>query len=120
MATDEDRKEALALFDSLVENRRGGLRELRAQARQATEGGDDDLGRELTLEANRLSRARTRIAMARDKVLLTKSLAGPIAELRRLIGQAEDARARLTRISEALDAARRLVDIFRRLVGLFG
>jgi hypothetical protein len=120
MATDNDRNEALALLDSLGEDRRGGLRDLRAQARQATEGGDDDLGRELTLEANRLSRARTRIAIARDRILLEESLAGPIAGLRRLTGEAQDARARLRRISEALDAARRLVDIFRRLIGLFG
>jgi hypothetical protein len=120
MATDNDREEAQALLGSLAKNRLGGLRDLRAQARQATDAGDDDLGRALTLEANRLSRARTRIAIARDKVLLAESLAGPIAELRRLTGEAQDARARLRRISEALDAARRLVDIFRRLIGLFG
>lgn len=119
MPTNAERDQALGALDALAVERRGALRAIRARARQAVEEGNDALGLELTEEANRLSQARSRLARARQKVLLAQSLADDLAALRQLIGEAREARQRLDRLSEALEAARRFVVVVQRLAGLF-
>ena len=120
MATDAERNAANAEIDVLDANRLGGLRELRAHAKAETLAGRDARGREITLVANRLSRSRSKLAEARAKVLLTHSLAGPIAELRGLTGQAREAIEDLKDIANAIAAAERLIGIIGRVLALFG
>lgn len=120
MGSDTETDEALAVLKALNDSRLGLMSAVRKMARDAVTAGDHAKARELTLAANRLSRARTRLAAAQDKLLLAASLAGPIAALRGLAGEAEAAVANLKSISRALEAAGKVVDILRRLMGVFG
>jgi hypothetical protein len=119
MPAEHERETARRGIEALNRERKGALPEIRARARQATDAGKEKLGRDLTTEANRLSRARTKAAAAQDRVLLATSLAGAIAELRGLTTEATEARRDLEQLGTALAAAQRLVEIFRRLVNVF-
>lgn len=104
----------------LSHGRKGALPAIRARARQAFEAREEHLGRSLMLEANRLSRARPKVAEPRNRVMLATSLAGPIAALRDLSAEAAAVRRKLDQRAQAFAEAQRPIDIFRRLAGIFG
>jgi hypothetical protein len=116
MATDSERATAITALEGLNGTRRQLLRGLRAEAKAAILAGDAERGRALTLAANQVSRARTRIAQARAHILLAQSLVGPIADLRRLTAEAHQTLEAIESAADALTTATRLIDIFRIVV----
>lgn len=118
-ADDKDLATALAHLGEIGGGLSAVLSRLNALAIAANRAGDDALDRRLTRAAVRLSRKNLAIAEARNKAARAKSLAGPIAALSGLAGDARLAVRSLEKVSEALAAATRIVSIIDRVIGLF-
>jgi hypothetical protein len=114
-----DLEPALALLRGLKVIQTSALASVHAQANAASAAGNNKLDLALTREAIRLSQQNLAIANAERKAKLGHSLAAPVQKLKALTQEADAALGRLHKLSDALDAARQVVDILRRLVGIF-
>lgn len=110
---------ALAKTHSLKITMFNAITELEVQAEAARLAENHSLSGDLSRKANELAEKAILIRRAEDEIRLRNSLRDEIDQLDRIASDSRKMLKRLKKISEALDASARLIQLITQIAGIF-
>lgn len=113
-----DLRAARGHIRSLSSSAAKAIIELQGHAETARKRGDLAARTEFIKRAHAISDAMTALYLAQDRMRLSQSLNGSIAELGRITAATRKASSRISRITKALDGAADVIDGLTRLLKL--